>query len=257
MSGGAFLLDHRRTFWLHVVASAIAVAAMSSGIVIIMNNPVSVSSAATFPVFAFQVYFAAYWLVAVLSQRPRSTLAPLSKPEQPIRSELTAFVGYSLLLAFAFTMFLGPVAMVMLVALSGFSGVSIEPTLLAFTPATFTLRCVIIGPFFIAAFCRLLLVFPARAAGEALTLRGSWALARGIGWPLFGTQLICAIIGLTLFTIALTVPWSLVDEFSSNRLLGVSLISLAVTVASAIHIALAGFCLAELYTFRRFRGLQP
>jgi len=251
------LLDHQLTFWLRVVPSAIAVAAMSSGIVIIMDDPVSVSSAATLPVFTFQVYFASYWLVAVLSRRPRSTLALLSKTEQPIRPELTAFLGYSLLLAFAFTMFLGPVAMVMLAALSGYSGVSIEPTFLAFTPATFTLRCVIIGPFFIAAFCRLLLVFPARAAGEALTLRGSWALARGIGWPLFGTQLLCAIIGLTLFTIALTVPWSLMDEFASNRLLGVSVISFAVTVASAIHIALASFCLAELYTFRRFRGFRP
>lgn len=222
-----------------------------------MNDPVSVSSAATLPVFAFQVYFATYWLVAVLSHRPRSALAPLSKMGPPTRPELMAFVGYSLLLAFAFTMFLGPVAVVILAALSGFSGVSIEPALLAFTPATFTLRCVIIGPFFIAAFCRLFLVFPARAAGEALTLKGSWALARGIGWPLFGTQLLCAIIGLTLFTIALTLPWSLMGELSSNRLLGVGLVSFAVTVASAIHIALASFCLAELYTFRRFRGIRP
>ncbi len=252
-SAGGFIFDNHREFWFRVIGSALAVAATSAAIVTVLDTAIFVSTAATLPILAFQVYFALHWLLVILYQRRHSRLPITIGGKKRLRPYVTTFIGYSLLLAFAFTIFVGPLGIVMLAALSGISGVSIEPMLQIFTPDTFTLRCVAIGPFFIAAFCRLFLVFPALAGGEELGLRESWLLARGIGWPLFGSQLLCAVIGLTLFSAALTLPWTLLEAFSSERLLAVGLSSFAVTVASGIHIALATFCLAELYAVCRIR----
>ncbi len=247
-SAGAFFLDKQPAFWPRVGGWAVAVAAISAGVVLILDDPSSVSTAATLPVLAFQIYFALYWLLLVRSQCPRPP--PGQAPEKRSPPDIIPFVRYALMLALSFAVFVGPVGVVMLGALSGFSGVHLEHALRIFMPETFVLRCLLAGPVFLALISRLLLVFPAHADGHDLTLRQSWVLATGIGWLLFGTQLLCAIIGLALFAAALAVPWSLLGGFPSLRLLAVGLISIAVTVTSAIYIALATHCLGKLYAQR-------
>jgi hypothetical protein len=245
---GAFFLHKQRIFWPRVGTLAIIVGAASAGVDLIIHKPHAVSTASTLPVLAFQIYFARYWL-SIHSVQPN----PL-RPKRPLAyapADVFPFVRYALLLALAFAVCVGPVGVVMLKALSELWGGHLNSASNTLTPESFILRSLLVGPLFLILICRLLLVFPARAAADPLTLRQSWLLARGITWRLFGTQLFCGILGLALFASALTVVWPLLSQFPSARLLGIAINSLAVSVSSAIYLAFATHCLAELYALRR------
>lgn len=251
-SAGAFFLHKQSAFWPRVGSLAIIVGGASAGVDVIIHKPLAVSTASTLPVLTFQIYFARYWL-SVHSAQPNPVLPQATPAYGP--ADLFPFVRYALLLALAFAICVGPVGVVMLKALSELWGGHLNSASNIFTPESFILRSVLVGPLFLMLICRLLLVFPARATGDALTLRQSWLLARGITWQLFGTQLFCGILGLALFAGALTVAWPLLSQFPSARFLGIAVNSLAVTVSSAIYLALATHCLAELYALRRPRSL--
>lgn len=241
---GAFFLHHQRRFWPRVIAGACAVAAVSMTIVVLLEHPASLSTAFTLPILAFQIYFARYWLCMIATDNATLTT------EQSVWSNLIPFIRYALLLALAFAVFVGPVGVVMLEALSGFPGVYTAGAQHLFTPETFLMQTLLAGPIFLALAGRFLLVFPSRAAGQVLTLAGSWRLTRGSGWYLFISQYICALIGLALFATALTVPWTLIEQGTMARLLAVGAISLAVTLASGVYIALATYGLTNLYLQR-------
>lgn len=247
VSAGGFFLRHQRAFWRPVSLLAPAVGVVSMAVGAAIGNTAPGSTAPTLPVLFFQIYFAYYWLRRALSVPGKPVLRQVEEEDRVGPPSHMVFIRYAVLLALSFALTIGPVGVVMLRILAGLAGTRYAFLGGMLAPEQFFFNAIVLGPVYLLLSCRFLLVFPARAIGIEMSLGQAWSATRGATWRLFGTQMLCAIIGLALFGFSLTVPWSFLLFFPNYGVLALAAVSIAVAVASAIYIALATHCLGQLY----------
>ncbi len=246
-AAGRFLAEHRQAFLRNVAPGAVMVGIVTGAIHALAGRSAASAIAATFAVLLFQIYFAEYWMHETLRAAPPPPLGRLATDQGQDQIHYAVFFRYGLLLASAFAVVVGPIGVVMNLTLeAGIWGIGPDiPGL-----RTFLFGAGVIGPVFLFAIGRLLLVFPARAVDIPLTLGQSWTLAAPLGLRIFATQILCAAAGIVLFALALAVPWLFLALMPGWELTAAGLQAAAVAALTAVYIALSGYCLSLLFRGR-------
>lgn len=243
-AAGRFLSEERRAFFQTVMLGAALVGIATGAVHALAGRSPASAIAATFAVLAFQIYFAEYWMHHTLRAAPPPLLGRLASGQGQDQIHYAVFFRYGLLLALCFAVVVGPIGVVM--------NLSLEAVIWGIGPdvpglRTFLFGAAVIGPVFLLMVCRFLLVFPARAVDIPLTLGQSWSLAANIGRRIFATQVLSAVAGAVLLTLALTVPWLFLALLPGREVAAAGVQAAAVAVLTAVYIALAGYCLAILF----------